>query len=261
MPSNWIANSGPRILEAIKKAFTEAFDWLRGRVSAVWDAIGGGEGKGSEAYSGALKSIDNALKSVSRSPVGKEIGAAVTGLENSPLGQELAPGKREARGIRNNNPGNLNYVGQTGATKEEGPNGRFAVFQSAQEGLNALAGQLRLYAKRGVDTVEGMISKFAPPSENNTRGYIDRVSTALGVSSEQRIDVSDPGVISSTIVRVKARPADGPLTGPGSIVMSTGYSYERSLVVGAIPMYGLPLSGPEVAMRDRKSTRLNSSHT
>ena len=38
------------------------------------------------------------------------------------------------RGIRNNNPGNLNYVGQAGATMEGGEGGRFAVFESMQHG-------------------------------------------------------------------------------------------------------------------------------
>ncbi len=104
-------------------------------------------------------------------------------------------GARQPRGIRNNNPGNLNYVGQTGATREAGPNGRFAVFQTAEEGLQALAHQLRLYAQRGINSVRAIISKFAPPSENNTQAYINSVSKRLGVDSNASLDLNDPNVV------------------------------------------------------------------
>jgi len=101
------------------------------------------------------------------------------------------------RGIRNNNPGNLNYVGQTGATKEAGPNGRFAVFQSAEEGLQALAHQLRLYGQRGINSVRAIISKFAPASENNTQAYIGSVSKGLGTDANAALNMNDPRVLQS----------------------------------------------------------------
>ena len=104
-------------------------------------------------------------------------------------------GARQPRGIRNNNPGNLNFVGQTGATRETGPNGRFAVFQTAEEGLQALAHQLRLYSQRGINSVRAIISKFAPPSENNTQAYINSVSKRLGVDANSALDVNDPRVM------------------------------------------------------------------
>lgn len=42
------------------------------------------------------------------------------------------------RGIRNNNPGNLNFAGQRGASLEGGPGGRFATFDTMDEGVAAL---------------------------------------------------------------------------------------------------------------------------
>ncbi|MFX3545025.1 hypothetical protein [Ralstonia mannitolilytica] len=104
-------------------------------------------------------------------------------------------GARQPRGIRNNNPGNLNYVGQPGATRESGPNGRFAVFQTAEEGLVALARQLRLYAQRGINSVRAIISKFAPPTENDTQAYIESVSKRLGVDANATLNVNDPRVM------------------------------------------------------------------
>ncbi|CAJ0719379.1 hypothetical protein LMG6871_02826 [Ralstonia edaphis] len=118
----------------------------------------------------------------------------------SPVSTAPAPamsggGARQPRGIRNNNPGNLNYVGQAGATREAGPNGRFAVFQTAEDGLMALARQLRLYAQRGINTVRAIISKFAPPGENDTQSYIESVSKRLGVDSNATLNVNDPRVM------------------------------------------------------------------
>lgn len=115
------------------------------------------------------------------------LNAAQTG---APSGNPHDP-----RGIRNNNPGNLNYVGQEGATKEDGPNGRFAVFRSAEEGLRALANQLRMYGSRGINSVRAIISKFAPPSENNTQAYIGSVSKGLGIGADAALDLNDPRVL------------------------------------------------------------------
>lgn len=113
----------------------------------------------------------------------------------APAAQPSAGAPGQPRGIRNNNPGNLNYVGQAGAIREAGPNGRFAVFQTAEEGLQALAHQLRLYAQRGINSVRAIISKFAPPSENNTQAYINSVSKGLGVDANASLDLNDPRVV------------------------------------------------------------------
>ncbi|MDR5618295.1 hypothetical protein [Arsenophonus sp.] len=100
------------------------------------------------------------------------------------------------RGIRNNNPGNLNFVGQRGAVRES-PNGRFAKFNTAFEGLQALSSQLNRYAERGLNTVEKIISTWAPTSENNTRAYIDKISGKLGVSPDTVLNLSNPAVMTS----------------------------------------------------------------
>ena len=89
------------------------------------------------------------------------------------------------RGIRNNNPGNINYVGQPGAVLEPQsptvPNPRFAKFASMDAGVTALAHQLSLYFSRGINTTDAIIHKWAPPSENNTADYADTVARLIGV--------------------------------------------------------------------------------
>ncbi|WP_434774135.1 lytic transglycosylase catalytic [Pantoea agglomerans] len=99
------------------------------------------------------------------------------------------------RGERNNNPGNLNFAGQAGAMLE-GSGGRFAKFQSAYDGLRAMARQLMLYAKRGINSVQGIISTWAPSSENNTGAYVNSISSRLGVDPKAALNLQNPQVLS-----------------------------------------------------------------
>ncbi|EPT4162554.1 lytic transglycosylase catalytic [Escherichia coli] len=101
------------------------------------------------------------------------------------------------RGGRNNNPGNLNFAGQAGASLER-PGGRFARFETAFDGLRALARQLMLYAGRGINSVEKIISTWAPASDNNnTTAYIRAVSQRLGVDPRAALNMSDPQTMSA----------------------------------------------------------------
>ncbi|EOM2728244.1 lytic transglycosylase catalytic [Escherichia coli] len=101
------------------------------------------------------------------------------------------------RGERNNNPGNLNFAGQAGASLER-PGGRFARFETAFDGLRALARQLMLYAGRGINSVEKIISTWAPASDNNnTTAYISAVSQRLGVDPRAALNMSDPQTMSA----------------------------------------------------------------
>ncbi|WP_432372828.1 lytic transglycosylase catalytic [Pantoea allii] len=99
------------------------------------------------------------------------------------------------RGERNNNPGNLNFAGQAGAILERS-GGRFAKFQSAYDGLRAMARQLMLYARRGINSVEGIISTWAPSSENNTGAYVKAISSRLGVDPKAALNLQNPQVLS-----------------------------------------------------------------
>ena len=107
------------------------------------------------------------------------------------------------RGFRNNNPGNLNYAGQRGAKRENG-NGRFASFNTPEEGLAAMGRQLDLHFKgtstiaksryggKSMDTIEKIISAWAPPEDgNNTEKYIADVSKSLGIGKNQKLDLND----------------------------------------------------------------------
>jgi hypothetical protein len=88
---------------------------------------------------------------------------------------------------KNNNPGNLIYAGQPGATA--GPGG-FAVFDTYQDGYNALVNQLGLYASGACgacngqpQTLASMFQIYAPAGQgnNNPTIYAQNVANALGV--------------------------------------------------------------------------------
>jgi hypothetical protein len=109
------------------------------------------------------------------------------------------------RGVRNNNPGNIDYnarnqwQGQLGL--EEGVNKpRFARFDSPENGIRALAKLLINYRGKngepgiggqGIDTVRETINRWAPPVENNTSAYVESVAKELGVPSTQIINILD----------------------------------------------------------------------
>lgn len=106
----------------------------------------------------------------------------------------LAADPSAPRGIRNNNPGNLRtteFAGTTGADKEG-----YGKFSTPEAGLRAMAKNLVTQQdKHGLKTVEGIISKYAPPNENDTAAYISTVSAALGVKPDQAINLKDPAVL------------------------------------------------------------------
>lgn len=118
--------------------------------------------------------------------------------QNAPVSQApvAAAPTSAARGIRNNNPLNLTTLGNGRSWDgQTGADGRFATFASPEAGLAAADKNLRAYNTRhGINTVSGIVSRWAPASENDTQAYIHTVSTDLGVRPDQPLNLSDPGV-------------------------------------------------------------------
>lgn len=107
------------------------------------------------------------------------------------------------RGLRNNNPGNLNFVGQYGAKLEDGPDARFAQFPSMLDGIAALDKQVGLYLKRGTNTIDKIIDIYAPKSDkNDTDAYKKYLTTFTGLSVNDKIDGSNTEQIKRLIVGI-----------------------------------------------------------
>ena len=113
----------------------------------------------------------------------------------------------ERRGLRNNNPGNIDYH-ESNQWKGLNPNrpsdGRFCIFVSPEFGIRAMARLIKNYTKRdglpgvggtGIDTVEEIINRWAPPIENVTSAYVEQVAKALGVKPDTPINIADRAVM------------------------------------------------------------------
>lgn len=96
------------------------------------------------------------------------------------------------RGIRNNNPLNIR-IGNTWLGERDYPTDpAFEEFVSMEYGLRAAFLILRRYIRRyKKQTIEDIISTWAPENENNTRAYIQTVSSATGIPANQPIQYED----------------------------------------------------------------------
>ena len=95
--------------------------------------------------------------------------------------------KKHALGIRNNNAGNIRATGNwqqwQGAINE---NRGFIVFDEPENGLRAMARILRNYRDLyQINTIEQIINRWAPPSENDTQSYINSVVQKVGIASSE----------------------------------------------------------------------------
>ena len=98
-----------------------------------------------------------------------------------------------SRGIRNCNPGNIRhsrtrYIGEVRPSRDAA----FKQFETMAYGYRAMFMLLNTYRRRyKLDTIRGMISRWAPPSENHTAAYIRRVCALTGLTPADRIDPTD----------------------------------------------------------------------
>jgi len=95
-----------------------------------------------------------------------------------------------ARGIRNNNPGNIRksrtlWQGEAPAQ----PDPDFVTFVSAAYGIRAIAKILLNYQAAGFNTVRKIVSRWAPPSENDTEAYVADVAHDVGLGPDQLVEL------------------------------------------------------------------------
>lgn len=128
------------------------------------------------------------------------------------------------RGETNNNPGNLDYhsgidwLGQTGCELHVGA--RFATFDTAEHGIRAIAKLVHTYQlKHDLNTVRGIISRWAPPNENSTGAYVNFVANALQCDPDIPIDTSNPAVLARLVTAI-IKQENGRCNYPQDIVLS-----------------------------------------
>lgn len=113
-----------------------------------------------------------------------------------------------SRGLSNNNPGNIRqakvrYLGEVRPSRDPD----FKQFASLAWGYRAIFVLLDTYRSRyGLDTLRGMISRWAPPTENHTDNYIRAVAGDTGLDPDERLDTRDAATmipVAAAISRVE----------------------------------------------------------
>ena len=97
---------------------------------------------------------------------------------------------KTSRGLKNLNPGNIrkSAVKYTGE-KSHSTDPSFKQFESLEAGYRAIFVLLHTYRVRGyADTIESLISRYAPPSENNTEMYIRRVERQSATLRDKKLN-------------------------------------------------------------------------
>lgn len=99
--------------------------------------------------------------------------------------------KKEPRGIRNRNPLNIRYsaandwLGKLTHSKQDM---QFEEFIDTLYGFRAGMCLIMKYIKTyGFDTIEKIVRRWAPPSENNTENYIKTVCKMTGMERDRKL--------------------------------------------------------------------------
>ncbi|MBA4274727.1 MAG: hypothetical protein C0436_03630 [Alphaproteobacteria bacterium] len=187
------------------------------------------------------------------------------------------------RGERNNNIGNIDYRTDRNRPGQLGSDGRFIRFASPEQGVQAAVEILHRYESAyGINTLRGMIGRWAPPNENNTANYIAHMERYVGVSADARLDLNDqtliariiqakgymengagpmqrtftPQVIATGVQMAFANPSsiDGSRRTPTGTLPAGGVQVAGATPPGATPAGGTPAAGPTGAGTGRTTT-------
>lgn len=112
---------------------------------------------------------------------------------------------KQTRGERNNNPGNIRISAAAWLGKVPGGDAAFETFVSPESGIRALAITLKTYQQKyGLRTVQQIVNRWAPPSENNTSAYVRAVASAVGVQANDPVDLNNPDVLRRLVAAIIA---------------------------------------------------------
>ena len=154
------------------------------------------------------------------------LGALTGGTPDVEAGEptaQVSTNQRETKGIRNNNPGNIEVGGDKwyGAVSDDG---RFLIFKGALHGIRAVAKLIRTYeAKYNLNTIEGIITRWAPPKENDTESYIKSVAQKTGIKRDAKLNINNDTTMMKLVNAIIAHE-------------NANYRYNQSVVKGAVDL-------------------------
>jgi len=95
------------------------------------------------------------------------------------------------RGLRNNNPLNIRHNKDVFQGEVKGTDKAFKTFSTMPYGYRAAFVTLATYNSRGWNTIEKIISRWAPPCENDTERYIANVERWSGIPRNKLLTLAD----------------------------------------------------------------------
>ena len=106
---------------------------------------------------------------------------------------------------RINNPGCIRYNPSTNWLGSDGEHNGFVVFTSPMWGIRAMAITLRTYRRsHDLKTIREIITRWAPPSENNTELYISIVAGYVGMNpSEELRTIAQYSAVIAGMIRME----------------------------------------------------------
>lgn len=118
------------------------------------------------------------------------------------------------RGIRNNNPGNIDYrkanAWQGRLPRDLDIEPRFERFSAPEYGIRAILKLLSNYRRTyGDDTVRKLISRWAPPGENDTGAYVASVARSCNVGADQALPLPLPSDVLLGLAKAIVRHENG----------------------------------------------------
>lgn len=155
--------------------------------------------------------------------------------------------KQLPRGVRNNNPGNIEDDGKTPWQGLALPrsDGRFLRFVSAPFGVRALARTLIVYQDKrrapdgsAIDTVREIINRWAPPVENDTRAYVAHVAARVGVGPDDPVDMHHQAVLKPLVCAIIAHE-------------NAGHAYPDAVIDEGLRLAGVQPPAPSAAKDPR----------
>lgn len=114
--------------------------------------------------------------------------------------------KKQPRGLRNCNPGNIRknnivYAGEIVPSQDD----EFKQFVTMAYGYRAIFVLLYTYQRRySLDTIEKMITRYAPSNENHTKAYINVVAERSCVSPQSHVTATNGDVMIPIVAAMSA---------------------------------------------------------
>ncbi|MDI7502019.1 Lytic transglycosylase, catalytic [Cronobacter dublinensis] len=107
-------------------------------------------------------------------------------------GEASPSGSSGTLATRNNNPLNIRVSNNNWNGKGADNGTGFEQFDTADHGFRAGLKLMKNHINNGADTLGALITKWAPPNENDTRQYAQTVSHKTGIPVDAKLNPNDP---------------------------------------------------------------------